>query len=991
MRTLAARGAALALVAAIGNAAVIGASHGQGVPTPPSVTKQALGPNGAPLTGPVSVGQTIQYVLSYNPGTSPLSQVTIDDTLSPNLVYVNPSIVAPPGWSWTTPPYGVGNHEVYSNPGFGPGTSFIVNVPVTNLAQLAPSGGDGFYPIPFGGNVFAIFHHKDYGTAKIYCWDLLSLVQCPGSYPRSLDTSPTDPDRRTTPQTVRTVVAGSRIYYPSAGFNPNSGTTTLGIGCWDTGNGTPCAFIPIRSLSGRYEGNGPAGSAPLYPVIAGVVAEPNDPNRLFMYAVDRVYCVDVTVPTAPIACAGWSPPILAGTGSQRLDMIVGEGTQARLYVHYGITLNNKTTVACLNASDGSRCWSADAQATLDATQSVYGSLSPALDNSGTMMTAVCLHPYTGGPATDTMVCFSALNGGSAGVISAGFGTAMSTHNVITAFRIPNTPQVLYAQYQDLPSPISCFDFSTNLPCVPFAPAWTLNPSQFEDYGYAVDPAAPDRCLLGLGNKGILWRFVRDGSFDANGCVKRVEQTFDINSFFCAVKPKTATWDSIVIHNRPPQLTGGTINLVGSSGPLIPPITVGAAITYPVNIPATGANNQVTVQFTPTYNGQPTAGYQLELTFTADVNPQICYQATVKACGPVSNNATMAGSLISANAPVPVPFSTTAGVNLGDAIGPTCEPGILKICKVAGPGIAVGTPFNFTVSTNTSHAVLSVPAGPAPGGTCMIGPSYPVGTQVGVTETPIPAGDTVSSITVAPLGQVVHTSLAAGSVSVIIGSGVTEVTYTDQRTGFLEICKRGDVTGNFTFTVSPSGLGPFVVPAGACSPAIEVAAGPIIINEQTPGAIIVGCATIPAAQQGPCTASTSTVNVVPGDVSTMTIAFVTNRRRIIPPDGTARTGHTHATGITLACAPNPAPLGAPVTCTAKITAVGPTRETPTGTVGFTEGDTILAKVQVSSDDGTAALTTSTLAAGTHAIVATYGGDANFDQGVSLQVTATVTQP
>jgi hypothetical protein len=250
---------------------------------------------------------------------------------------------------------------------------------------------------------------------------------------------------------------------------------------------------------------------------------------------------------------------------------------------------------------------------------------------------------------------------------------------------------------------------------------------------------------------------------------------------------------------------------------------------------------------------------------------------------------------------------------------------------------------------------------------------------------------VSSIVVAPPGQLMSSSLAAGSATVTIGNGVTEVTYTDQRTGFLEICKSGDVTGNFTFTVGPSGLGPFVVPAGACSPAIEVAAGPVIISEQTPGAIIVGCATTPAAQQGPCTASTSTVTVVPGDVSAMTIAFVTNRRIIVPPDDAARSGATHPTVVTLACAPNPAPVRAPVTCTAKLAAGAPTKATPTGAVSFADGDTILTKVQVSSDDGTAVFTSSTLAAGTHAIVASYGGDANFDQGVSQKVMVTVTQP
>jgi hypothetical protein len=208
--------------------------------------------------------------------------------------------------------------------------------------------------------------------------------------------------------------------------------------------------------------------------------------------------------------------------------------------------------------------------------------------------------------------------------------------------------------------------------------------------------------------------------------------------------------------------------------------------------------------------------------------------------------------------------------------PPLNTGILKICKIAGTGITVGTPFTFNAGGSNT---LTVPAGPAPGGTCMVGPSFPVGTNVTVTET-IPAGDTVSNITVAPPSQLVGTpNLAGGSVNVAIGSGVTEVTFTDNRTGFLEICKRGDVTGNFSFTVNPGGLGPFVVPAGACSPAIAVAAGPVTIHElQTnSSANIVACSTLPAGQQGPCPpgAQTSTVNVVPGDVSTMTIAFITN--------------------------------------------------------------------------------------------------------------------
>jgi hypothetical protein len=226
-------------------------------------------------------------------------------------------------------------------------------------------------------------------------------------------------------------------------------------------------------------------------------------------------------------------------------------------------------------------------------------------------------------------------------------------------------------------------------------------------------------------------------------------------------------------------------------------------------------------------------------------------------------------VVSGNPVLTVQFSHQSGDGIGTTLG-YVQKGLLKICKVAGPGIAVGTPFSFTAGGNT---VGPVPAGPSPGGTCVLGPTFPVGSTITVAETPIPTGDIVSNIVVAPPGQsTIH--LGAGSVDVTIGTGVTEVTFTDKRTGFLEICKTGPVTGNFTV----GGLGPFVVPAGACSPAIEVAAGSVVITEQPPpGIVITASDTIPAGNQLSFGLVTSTVNVVPGDISTMTIALITNGR------------------------------------------------------------------------------------------------------------------
>lgn len=45
----------------------------------------------------------------------------------------------------------------------------------------------------------------------------------------------------------------------------------------------------------------------------------------------------------------------------------------------------------------------------------------------------------------------------------------------------------------------------------------------------------------------------------------------------------------------------------------------------------------------------------------------------------------------------------------------------------------------------------------------------------------------------------------------------------------------------------------------------------------------------------------------------------------------------------------------------------------------------------SAEGTAVFTTSTLAAGIHAIIASYSGDANFEQSVSQQVIVTAGPP
>jgi len=72
--------------------------------------------------------------------------------------------------------------------------------------------------------------------------------------------------------------------------------------------------------------------------------------------------------------------------------------------------------------------------------------------------------------------------------------------------------------------------------------------------------------------------------------------------------------------------------------------------------------------------------------------------------------------------------------------------------------------------------------------------------------------------------------------------------------------------------------------------------------------------------------------------------------------------------------NPSTFDAPVTFTATVSAIGTSVGTPTGTIAFMDGTTVLSTVTLSG--GSAAFTTSALAVGNHSITAVYSGDFNY---------------
>ena len=109
------------------------------------------------------------------------------------------------------------------------------------------------------------------------------------------------------------------------------------------------------------------------------------------------------------------------------------------------------------------------------------------------------------------------------------------------------------------------------------------------------------------------------------------------------------------------------------------------------------------------------------------------------------------------------------------------PGQLKVCKIAGAGVAVDTPFTFTVIAGTSFPVEAGPLGQ--GGYCALVPgTFEVGTSETVTET-VPAGYAAPAITVngasTPSAGCQPTP---GCVVAEMGPGINEVSFTNSVPG-----------------------------------------------------------------------------------------------------------------------------------------------------------------------------------------------------------------
>jgi hypothetical protein len=214
--------------------------------------------------------------------------------------------------------------------------------------------------------------------------------------------------------------------------------------------------------------------------------------------------------------------------------------------------------------------------------------------------------------------------------------------------------------------------------------------------------------------------------------------------------------------------------------------------------------------------------------------------------------------------------------------------VLRVCKVAGPGVSAGTIFHFTAGGLDVEEGYSfdVPAGECRE-TIAVEGSYTLGE--GNTDPTV----VVSAIDCAPTTQCTNASTSAGAVHVAVVRGLTTVTFTNRSiAGTLRVCKVAgpgiDAGTEFGFGAggidivgvpgAPGGAS-LTVPAGDCREAV-VHEGVYSVAEPSPGTnvVISAIACDPPARCEGANLSVGAVRATVVGASTTTVTF-TNRKRL----------------------------------------------------------------------------------------------------------------
>ena len=297
--------------------------------------------------------------------------------------------------------------------------------------------------------------------------------------------------------------------------------------------------------------------------------------------------------------------------------------------------------------------------------------------------------------------------------------------------------------------------------------------------------------------------------------------------------------------------------------------------------------------------------------------------------------------------------------------------------------------NSSGSVTSSAATLTVNTSSAT--TAVVSSKNPT-----VFGQPVTFTATVSATSGTPTGTVTFLDAATSIATATLDStGAASFTTSSLTVGNHSIT--ASYSGDSNFNANSSSVFTQIVNLDVSTVAVNVSPNPSVFGQP-----VVATATVSATAPGAGT-PTGTVtfldgltnlgsaNLVNSQASFTISALASGQHSIMATYGgdgsfsqnsavTGLTVNKASTTTSLSSSANPSNFNQAVTFTATVSAVAPGAGAPTGTVTFSEGGSSIGTATLDST-GAASFTTSSLAAGTHAITASYAGDANFNASTS----------
>jgi ELWxxDGT repeat protein len=288
-----------------------------------------------------------------------------------------------------------------------------------------------------------------------------------------------------------------------------------------------------------------------------------------------------------------------------------------------------------------------------------------------------------------------------------------------------------------------------------------------------------------------------------------------------------------------------------------------------------------------------------------------------------------------------------------------------VADIASSSTTVGStdnPSMFGQAVTFTAAVAAVaPATGTPTGTV----SFTEGATTLAANVALAAG--IATFTISSLSVGSHTVTATynGDVNFQMSAG--------DDSGSPHVVNQASSTTSVSSAVNPSGFGQtvtFAAVVAAVAPGAGTPGGTVTFTE---GAVTLASSV--AMSFGQATFTTSSLSVGSHTIT----ALYSGDNNFSGSQGDDSSGphvvNQGGTNTSLAFAPATSVFGQSVGVVAFVAAASPASGTPTGSVTFQEGSTVLA-ANVSLSNGHASLSTASLPAGSHTISAFYSGDGNF---------------